>query len=123
MDQVLSGLSDFALPYWDDVAVFSDSWSEHLRHLREVLGRFQQAGLTVKPEKCQLVKGYVTYLGHVIGQGVRKPAEANAAALRAYRRPRTKTDVRAFLGLTGYYQQYIHNYSEIASPRTDSLRK
>lgn len=37
--------------------------------------------------------------------------------------PRTKTDVRAFLGLVGYYQRYIPNFSQIASPLTDTLRK
>lgn len=47
MDRVLEGLSEFALPYLDDVAVFPNDWSSHLEHVREVLDRFGAAGLTV----------------------------------------------------------------------------
>jgi len=37
--------------------------------------------------------------------------------------PRTKKEVRSFLGLTGYYRQYIADYATIASPLTDLTRK
>ncbi|XP_064465530.1 uncharacterized protein LOC135377174 [Ornithodoros turicata] len=123
MDRVLKGLGDFALPYLDDIAIFSDSWEEHIRHLRTVLERLRDAGLTVRAEKCQIGKAEVTYLGHVIGQGYRRPADVKIAAVAEYPRPTTKTELRAFLGLAGYYQHYIRSYSSIASPLTDALRK
>lgn len=123
MDRVLRGLDAFALPYLDDVAVFSASWEEHLGHLRTVLQRFREAGLTVKAQKCQLARGSINYLGHVIGQGERRPAEAKVVAVREFPQPRTKKDIRSFLGLTGYYQKYIRRYSEMTSPLTDALRK
>ena len=123
MDRVLEGTQAYALPYLDDIAVFSHSWAEHLSHLRDVLGRLRAAGLTLKGEKCQLGKAEVSYLGHVVGRGYRRPPEIKVAAISEYPRPLTKTDIRSFLGLTGYYQHYIRNFSEIASPLTDSLRK
>lgn len=123
MDKVLRGLEGFALPYLDDVAVFSGSWSEHLTHLRAVLQRFREAGLTVKARKCQLGRAEVTYLGHIVGQGHRRPSDVKVAAVNNFPQPRTKTDVRSFLGLAGYYQHYIPRYSELASPLTDALRK
>lgn len=49
--------------------------------------------------------------------------QAKVAAISHFPRPVKKRDVRSFLGMTGYYQRYIPNYSEIASPLTDSLRK
>lgn len=123
MDKVLKGMESFALPYLDDVAIFSRSWTEHVEHLRAVLNRLREAGLTVKASKCQLVQAEVTYLGHVIGQGNRRPSEVKVAAIRDFPQPRTKTDIRSFLGVAGYYQRYIHRYSELASPLTDALRK
>lgn len=123
MDRVLEGLSEFALPYLDDVAVFSDDWPTHLGHIRQVLERFRTAGLTVKAEKCQLGRACVTYLGHTIGRGKREPMATKVAAIREFPKPLTKKDVRSFLGMTGYYQHYIPNYSDVASPLTDSLRK
>lgn len=123
MDKVLYGLADFALPYLDDVAIFSDSWEEHIEHLRIVLGRLREAGLTVRAEKCHLGSAEVSYLGHVVGRGQRLPSELKVAAVVDYRRPRTKSEVRAFLGLAGYYQHYVKDYSNLASALTDSLRK
>lgn len=123
MDRVLHGLADFALPYLDDVAVFSDSWEEHIEHLQIVLERLKGAGLTVRAEKCHLGCAQVSYLGHIVGRGQRRPSELKVAAVVKYRRPATKTEVRAFLGLAGYYQHYIKDYSDIASALTDALRK
>lgn len=123
MDRVLAGAENYAVPYLDDIAVFSDSWEKHLSHLRDVLTRLRNAGLTVKAEKCQLGQAEVEYLGHIVGRGCRRPHEVKLAAIENYPRPVTKTDIRAFLGLTGYYQHYIPKYSQIASPLTDSLRK
>lgn len=123
MDRVLQGLGEFALPYLDDIAVFSNSWEDHLAHLRAVFVRLREANLTVKAEKCQLGGAEVTYLGHVVGNGSRRPSDIKIEAVANYPRPKTKTDIRAFLGLTGYYQRYIQGYSELASPLTDALRK
>lgn len=92
-------------------------------HVRTVLERFRAAGLTLKAEKCQLGRASVTYLGHEIGRGKREPMKTKVSAIRDFPRPTTKKDVRSFLGMTGYYQHYIPNYSEVASPLTDSLRK
>jgi hypothetical protein len=123
MDQVLLSIDEFAVPYLDDVAVYSKTWEEHLVHIRTVLTRFREAGLKVKPSKCQFARPYVTYLGHYIGQGERRPSEVKVRTITGFPRPVTKTDIRAFLGLCGYYQRFIANYAAHASPLTDALRK
>lgn len=51
MDRVLRGLQEFAVPYLDDIAVFSETWDEHLTQLRHVFERLRDAGLTIKAEK------------------------------------------------------------------------
>ncbi|XP_064462613.1 uncharacterized protein LOC135373319 [Ornithodoros turicata] len=123
MDQILRGAEKYAVPYLDDVAVFSQSWQEHLDHLRDVFSRLRRAGLTLKASKCHLAQSEVLYLGHRVGQGKRKPAELKVEAIANFPRPQSKAEVRGFLGLTGYYRSYIRQYSEIASPLTDALRK
>lgn len=56
MDKVLYGLSDFASAYLDDVVVYSNSWEEHLEHLRTVFECLHKAGLTINPAKCTLAR-------------------------------------------------------------------
>ncbi|GFW41979.1 retrovirus-related Pol polyprotein from transposon 297 [Trichonephila clavipes] len=59
---------------------------------------------------------------HRIGSGSRSPSDLKIKAIADFPRPTTKTQVRSFLGLVGYYSHYIPNYSTIASPLTDALK-
>ncbi|KAF6027255.1 hypothetical protein EB796_014441 [Bugula neritina] len=47
----------------------------------------------------------------------------NIEKIRAAPRPTNKTQVRSFIGLAGYYREYIPHYSTIASPLTDLTRR
>ncbi|GFT43397.1 retrovirus-related Pol polyprotein from transposon 297 [Trichonephila clavipes] len=54
--------------------------------------------------------------------GFRTPSEIKVQAVLEFPTPRTKTQIRAFLGLAGYYQKYINLFSVIAVPLTDALK-
>ncbi|GBL83952.1 Retrovirus-related Pol polyprotein from transposon 17.6 [Araneus ventricosus] len=120
--QLLEACEDFAVPYLDDIAVFSVMFQEHIKHLETVLQRIQQAGLTIKPSKCKFAQSQVQHLGHTVGQGCRRPSELKIEAVKNFPTPRTKTDIRAFLALAGYYSHYIPMFSTIAAPLTDALK-
>ena len=62
MDITLT-VSEFKDAYLDDVVIFSDTWT---KHLRKVLDWLMELGLTVKKSKCQWAQGTCTYLGHVV---------------------------------------------------------
>ncbi|XP_040294373.1 keratin, type I cytoskeletal 47 kDa-like [Bufo bufo] len=70
---LLEGQEEFAIAYLDDIAVFSNTWKEHLVHLSCVLDSLRRAGLTVKTSKCQLGMTEVQYLGHRVGSGKLSP--------------------------------------------------
>ncbi|GFS61201.1 hypothetical protein TNCV_3104631 [Trichonephila clavipes] len=99
MAQVLEGLEPFALPYIDDIAIFSQGWKDHVKHIDIVLGRLRKAGLKVKPSKCKFAQEEVLFLGHRIGSGSRSPSDLKIKAIADFPRPTTKTQVRSFLGL------------------------
>ena len=55
LDIILSGLQwKTCLVYLNDVIVFSRTIGQHIRHLHEVLLLLEQAGVSLKPSKCQL---------------------------------------------------------------------
>ena len=118
MKRLLKGCEKFALPYLDDTAVFSHSWDEHLIHLREVLNRINEAGITLKPNKCHFGQNSVKYLGHVVGKGKMTPSELKIKAIIDFPTPETKTDIRAFIGICNYYRKYIPMFATIAAPLT-----
>ena len=116
-------IDDLCAAYLDDVIIFSSSWEEHLKHLSIVFARLREAGLTVKPAKCTLGAATCTYLGHVVGNGAVRTEPSKLQAVADFPRPRTKTQVREFLGLTGYYRCFIPNYATLATPLTDLTKK
>ena len=62
VDKLLQGLEGLNSAYMDDVIVFSTSWGDHLHHLSSVLGRIQEAGLTIRKRKCQFAMAECGYL-------------------------------------------------------------
>ena len=107
----------------DDVVIHSRTWGEHLQHNQTVLARLREANLTIKPKKCQFGMRSCTYLGHVVGNDQVKPELAKLVAVRAFPQPTTKKQVRAFLGLTGYYRKFIPGFTDTAAPLTDLIHK
>ncbi len=123
MDVLLRPHQAYAAAYLDDVIIHSESWEEHLERLRRVLMELRRAGLTANSRKCHLALFEAKYLGFQVGRGMVKPQEKKVAAILSAPRPSTKTQVRAFLGLAGYYHCFIPNFSSLAAPLTDLTRK
>ncbi|GFW19760.1 hypothetical protein TNCV_3560641 [Trichonephila clavipes] len=67
MSKVVQTISDFVCAYIDDLAIFSDTWEEHLNHLEEVFKRLEHFKFSVNLGKCEFARQKVKYLGHVIG--------------------------------------------------------
>nr|AAX96686.1 retrotransposon protein, putative, Ty3-gypsy sub-class [Oryza sativa Japonica Group]ABA92529.1 retrotransposon protein, putative, Ty3-gypsy subclass [Oryza sativa Japonica Group] len=63
------------------------------------------------------------FLGHIVNaQGVAVDP-ANVESVTKWTPPRTVIQVRSFLGLAGYYRRFIENFSKIAKPMTQLLKK
>ena len=60
-----------------------------------------------------------SYLGHVVGEELVWPEHSKVDSVKQFQIPATKSDVRTFLGLTGYYRKFIQEYAEIAAPLID----
>ncbi|GFX97057.1 hypothetical protein TNCV_1997891 [Trichonephila clavipes] len=73
MAELFNGLEDIVVPYLDDIAIFSDTWESHLKHMKTVLQRIKRAKLTIKPSKCKFAQQNVKFLGHIVGQGFTPP--------------------------------------------------
>ncbi|XP_074383423.1 putative mitochondrial protein AtMg00860 [Apium graveolens] len=116
-------LHKFVLVFFDDILVYSRTWADHLNHLRMVFSVLQQNELFLKESKCSLAQSKISYLGHIISaEGVMADAE-KIEAMTQWPKPTTIRALRGFLGLTGYYRKFVHNYGLIATPLTNMLRK
>ena len=118
MMSVLNGVTwQKCLVYLDDVLVFTNgTFEEHLADLDLVCSQLRSAGLTMKLSKCTFATTELIHLGHKITrEGVACDPE-KLVAIKALLPPTTKTDVRSFLGMVGYYRRFIQNFSLYAAP-------
>ena len=124
MNEVLSPfLRKFVMVFLDDILIYSPSLDTHIIHLRQVLDRLRAHQLFLKLSKCSFAQLQLEYLGHIIsGAGVSTDPSKTAAML-SWPVPQTVTDLRGFLGLTGYYRRFVKHYGLIAKPLTQLLQK
>ena len=110
--------------YVDDIVIFSDTWKEHLKRLKKVLFRFEQANLNVNfLSKIDFVKTKVIYLGHVVGHGSVAPIKAKVKSIIDYPIPENKESLMRFLRMAGYYRKFCNNFSEVAGSLTELLKR
>jgi len=88
-----------------------------------VLGLLRSAGLKLKPQKCALFQKSITFLGHVVSECGIETDPGKTEVIREWPVPKTIRDVRAFLGLGGYYRRFVPNFACIAGPLHSMVAK
>lgn len=124
MNQIFAPyLHRFIIVFFDDILVYSRAMTEHLSHLRQVFDCLSTHQYFLKPSKCIFGRGTVEYLGHIVSSGSVQPGPSKIEAMEQWPTPSTIKQLRAFLGLTGYYRRFVRGYVGIAAPLIDLLRK
>jgi hypothetical protein len=77
----------------------------------------------VKFSKCEFWINEVRFLGHVISPEGITVDSGKVNYVLDWKPPMSVTQVHSFLGLAGYYQRFILNFSKIAKPITELLKK
>jgi len=110
--------------YIDDIVVFSQSEQEHVRHVATLLQTLQRHGLKCNPEKIQLAAGEVDYLGYRIAPGrFIRPGKAKVDSIKNWQLPRTKKQIRQFVGLCSFFRRTIPDFARRASPLHKLIKK
>lgn len=124
MDCILAGLQGNELfVYLDDIVIYARTLEEHAKKFSRLIQRIKEANLKLQPDKCKFLKTEVAYLGHIISQDGVKPDPTKIEAVHNFPIPRNQKNIKQFLGLAGYYHKFIPNFSKIAKPLTDLLKK
>ena len=109
-------LDDFVIVYLDDILIFSKTWEEHLKHVKQTLDVLKREKLHVKLSKCEFGKTSLNYLGHIVGGGELKIDPSKVAVIVNWPKPKSATEVRSFLGVAQYWRKFFKfflNYSSL----------
>jgi hypothetical protein len=107
----------------DDILVIGETLREHNAKLRRIFQKLNEYNRKIEPDKCKLLKQELNYLGHIVTAKDVKPDDRKIEAVIKFPAPKSQKDIRSFLGLAGYYRKFIANFSAIARPLTDLLKK
>jgi hypothetical protein len=119
VQQVLRPIKNFAASYIDDMAVHSETWKSHIRHLDTFLQTVRRAGMTLKLRKSRFALPEVKFCGQLVGSGTRRADPEKVSAVSNLQVPETKRNVRQIVGFFSYFRENIPNFAEMAKPLTD----
>ena len=130
LESLLEPVRDCADPSVDDVIIASGdpiiSYEElleaHERDSTRVLDLLVRHKLTGSSDKATIAVSEVVFAGHVVGNGQREPIPGKVAAIEHWEKPKTVSELRAYLGFCNYYSGYIKMYAEYAAPMTTMLK-
>jgi hypothetical protein len=120
------------LVYMDDITIHTKKRPEeteeqhrlrHQEYTHHILDKLEEHDLYLKPEKCKFAKEEIEYLGVIIGQNKICMDPGKLKGITDWPVPRNPTEVRQFLGFTGYYRYFVPNYSKIARLLLDLTKK
>jgi hypothetical protein len=116
-------LDKFVVVFIYDILVYSKNEQEHTEHLHIVLQRLRDHHLYAKLSKCDFWLREIKFLGHTISQDGISVDPEKVQEVMDWQPPTTVRQIQSFLGLVGYYRRFIPDFSRIAKPMTELLKK
>ena len=108
--------------YVDDMTIYTETFEEHMEVLEEVLHRIKMNSMFLKPKKCIVAATEIHLLGHIINEHGIQTDPAKVESVKNFPAPESRTEVRAFMGLVGYYHHFIHDCSKVTEPINRTLK-
>jgi len=119
MSELMAGL-EFVRVYIDDLLVITKGdWQDHLQKLSQVFDRLSEVGLKVNIKKSFFGQTEVEYLGYMITRNGIKPISKKVDAILQLTPPKTKKQLRRFIGMINFYRDMWQHRSDILAPLCD----
>ena len=116
-------IGKYVVVYFDDILVYSQSLDDHLKHLREVFLVLRNNSLFANSDKCTFCVDSIVFLGFVVNKkGVHVDPE-KIKAIQEWPTPKNVGDVMSFHGLASFYRRFVPNFSSLASPLNELVKK
>ena len=116
-------LDKFVVVFIDDILIYSKNEEEDAEHLRIVLQRLREHKLYAKFRNCDFWLTEVQFLGHIISKDGISVDPSKIQDVLNWKAPTSVPEIRSFLGLAGYYRRFVPDFSKIARPMTELLKK
>ncbi|XP_074301470.1 uncharacterized protein LOC141632863 [Silene latifolia] len=116
-------LDQCVVVFIDDILIYSKDESEHKVHLHVILDILRRQKWYAKFSKCEFWLKEVSFLGHIISKEGVMVDPSKVEAVLEWKSPTNVSEIRSFLGLVGYYRRFVNDFSKVARPMTQLLKK
>lgn len=124
MNQALAGLEGFmCFVYLDDVIIYGKSLADHNNRLIRIFKEFRKCNLKLQPSKCEFLCTEINFLGHIVSRDGVRVDPKKTEAVRKFPIPKTRKQIKSFMGFASYYRKFIDRFAKIAAPINWLLRK
>ena len=124
MNHVLCAfIGKFVVVYFDDILIYSKNLDDHLVHLKTILDVLRKERLFANLKKCTFCTDRLVFLSFVVSaQGIQVDEE-KVHAIQDWLSPTSVSKVRSFHGIASFYRWFVKDFSSIAAPITEVIKK
>ena len=124
MNHVLRAfIGRFVVVYFDDILIYRKDLDQHVAHVKSVLDVLRKEKLYANVKKCTLCTDKLVFLGFVVSAEGIQVDEEKVRAIREWPSPASVGNVRSFHGLASFYRRFVKDFSTIAAPLTEVIKK
>ena len=109
--------------YMDDILIASETLDQHLTVLKRVFKLLVENKLELRIDKCSFLQSEIKYLVYLVPANGIRPTSTGIDGVQNFPIPTTTREVQSFIGLCSYFRKFIEQFSIIAKPLYDILKK
>jgi len=109
-------LNQFVQVYMDDILIYSNDFTQHINHVKNVLKILINYGLVVNLQKSVFHQSEILYLGHMLCWNGIKIDPEKIKIINEWTVPKTVTEIRSFIGYCEFLRKYIDNFASVMKP-------
>ncbi|KAK0595339.1 hypothetical protein LWI29_005754 [Acer saccharum] len=116
-------IGKFVVVYFDNILIYSKNLDEHVEHLKLVLDVLRKEKLFANLKKCTFCTDRLVFLGFIVSAEVIGVDEEKVKAIKEWSKPTNVGQVRSFHGLASFYRRFVKDFSSLAAPLTEVIKK